>query len=82
MQPFVEVANTMQKFDNSKTAKNNFCSIPAGEVTVDFLTLLIRLVVVEWLLDRVFESDLVLCSCSAKSAFKELNLGRGGVEEG
>lgn len=63
---------------------SNPCSLPAGEVTVDFrLTLLVRLVVlVERLLGRAFESDLGLWSCSVESACRELNRWRGGVDIG
>ena len=59
--------------DISKNDSNKSCLLPAGGVTVDFLTLLMRLEAVEWLLGRLFESDLVLWSRSTESAFKELN---------
>lgn len=59
--------------DISNNDSNKSCLLPAGGVTVDFLTLLMRLEAVEWLLGRLFESDLVLWSRSTESAFKELN---------
>lgn len=66
--------------DISNNDSNKSCLLPAGGVTVDFLTLLMRLEAVEWLLGRLFESDLVLWSRSTESAFKELNRWRGGVK--